>query len=189
MVNRFYQKKLLEIFLSFNPSSKRGKILKKYNYFHKTGNSFYYHPTKLPSEGKLISFGDNVKIATNVRFITHDIINSVFEYSDSGEKLPFYMGPIEIGDNVMVGADAIIMYGSKIENNSIIAAGSVVVNHVKEGTVVGGNPAKEIGKTKELIERRGKLQGFPEINDGWEKIESFFFGSSSNCLNEKKPNK
>lgn len=49
-----------------------------------------------------------------------------------------------IGDNVLIGANAIIMGPIKIGNNAIIGAGSVVLHDVKDNEVVAGNPAKKI---------------------------------------------
>ena len=51
-----------------------------------------------------------------------------------------------IGDNVEVGANAIILGGIKIGNNASIGAGSVVTKDVPPGTIVVGNPARIIGR-------------------------------------------
>lgn len=50
------------------------------------------------------------------------------------------------GDNVDVGANSVIIGDIKIGNNSIIAAGSVVVKDVPENVLVAGNPARIIKK-------------------------------------------
>lgn len=47
-----------------------------------------------------------------------------------------------IGDNVSIGAGAIIIGGVNIGNNAVIGAGAVVVKDVAENAVVGGNPAR-----------------------------------------------
>lgn len=47
-----------------------------------------------------------------------------------------------IGDNVLIGAGAILFGNIKIGNNVIIAANSVVLNDVKDFEMVAGNPAK-----------------------------------------------
>ena len=49
-----------------------------------------------------------------------------------------------IGDNVSIGANATIIGGVKIGNNSVIGAGAVVVSDVPDNAVVAGNPAKVI---------------------------------------------
>lgn len=55
-----------------------------------------------------------------------------------------YAKPIVIGDDVWVGGGAIICPGVSIGNRCVIAAGSVVTKNVPDGTIVGGNPAREI---------------------------------------------
>ena len=54
--------------------------------------------------------------------------------------------PVEIGDYVFIGARAIILPGVKIGNGAVVAAGAVVTKDVPEKTIVGGVPAREIGK-------------------------------------------
>lgn len=51
-----------------------------------------------------------------------------------------------VGNDVWIGTDAIIMPGIKIGSGSIIAARAVVTKDVPPYTVVGGVPAKIIGK-------------------------------------------
>jgi colanic acid biosynthesis acetyltransferase WcaB len=47
-----------------------------------------------------------------------------------------------IGNNVEIGANCVLIGEIKVGNNSIIAAGSVVIKDVPENVVVAGNPAK-----------------------------------------------
>ena len=49
-----------------------------------------------------------------------------------------------VGDNVDFGANVICIGNIRIGNNSIIAAGSVVVKDVPDNAIVAGNPAKVI---------------------------------------------
>jgi len=52
--------------------------------------------------------------------------------------------PPIIGNNVIIGANALIIGDIKIGNNVVIGAGSVVVKDVPDNSVVAGNPAKII---------------------------------------------
>ena len=52
-----------------------------------------------------------------------------------------------------IGANATIMCGITIGENSMIGAGSVVTKDVPANSIVAGNPAKVIGKVKDLIKR------------------------------------
>ena len=49
-----------------------------------------------------------------------------------------------IGNNVIVGANVVIIGEITIGNNVVIGAGSVVVKDVPSNTIIGGNPAKII---------------------------------------------
>jgi len=62
--------------------------------------------------------------------------------------------PVRIGDNVLVGANAVILEGVKVGNNSVIAAGAVVINDVPENTVVAGVPAKVIKKIDQVKQEK-----------------------------------
>lgn len=50
-----------------------------------------------------------------------------------------------------IGANATIMCGMTIGENSMVGAGSVVTKDVPANAIVAGNPAKAIGKVKDLI--------------------------------------
>jgi maltose O-acetyltransferase len=52
--------------------------------------------------------------------------------------------PIVIKDNVWIGSRAVIMPGVSIGQDSVVAAGSVVMTAVPAGVLVAGNPARQI---------------------------------------------
>lgn len=62
----------------------------------------------------------------------------------AGVLEPPSKSPCEIGDDVLIGANAVILEGVKIGAGSVVAAGSVVTEDVPEGVVVAGIPAKII---------------------------------------------
>lgn len=90
------------------------------------------------NQGK-ISIGANTVISqkTYLCASSHDYTKINF---------PLVLKPIAIGDGVWIAADAFIGPNVCIGDASIIAARSVVVNTIKENTLVGGNPAKFIKK-------------------------------------------
>ena len=98
---------------------------------------------------------DNVSVAANVMFCTHDAIRHVFMYEDKMNYLP-HLGEISVSNNVFIGAGSIIVGPLKIGANVIIAAGSVLTKDVPDGVIVGGNPARVIGTYEDLKNKRKK---------------------------------
>lgn len=158
---------------------KRANYLKKHKVFYEMGENVYYHTRDIPAEPYLVKIGNNVRFAANVRMITHDIIsymiNKMPQY-ENGDKLPHYMGKIEIGDHVMIGANSIILYNVTIGSNVIVAAGSVVTKDIPSGVVVGGNPARIICTLDEFVEKRRRLAGdIPDKTEGIDKVIHYFW--------------
>ncbi|HEY0221506.1 2,3,4,5-tetrahydropyridine-2,6-dicarboxylate N-acetyltransferase [Lactovum miscens] len=54
--------------------------------------------------------------------------------------------PVRIGDNVLVGANAVIIEGVQVGDGSVVAAGAIVTKDVPENVVVAGVPARVIKK-------------------------------------------
>lgn len=59
--------------------------------------------------------------------------------------------PITIGDRVWVGTRAVVLKGVTIGDGAVVAAGAVVTKDVPAGAVVGGMPAKVIGRADSWI--------------------------------------
>ena len=161
---------------------KNAEYIRKQGIFYHMGEGCYYHPRKLPSEPMLVSVGDNVWIASNVRFVTHDMSGDMLKnhpnYKAAFSEIysPYYMGKIEVGNNVMIGADATIMYDVKIWDDCIIAAGSIVTKDVPAGSVVAGVPAKVVGTLEDFVnKRRPILENMIKKEDGIEGMIQFFW--------------
>lgn len=97
-----------------------------------------------------IEIGDNVLIGGGC-----NIFDTNFHPVDCKERLDpctsncGKKAPIVILDNVFIGTSCIIGKGVTIGENSVIAAGSVVVKNVPSNEIWGGNPAKFIRKINE----------------------------------------
>ena len=53
-------------------------------------------------------------------------------------------GQVEIGDEVLLGAGAVLMPGLSIGAGARVELGSVVRDDVEPGTLVAGNPARPV---------------------------------------------
>lgn len=133
-------------------------LIKKSNLFksYAENSGGYYHPAWIPSYPELISIGNNVTIAADVRFYEHDLICRMInnDVTYTGKKMNYFPGEITVGDNTVICARSIILYNVHIGKNSIVAAGSVVTKDVPDYAIVGGNPARIIGDSRKLVKKR-----------------------------------
>lgn len=65
--------------------------------------------------------------------------------------------PVIIEDDVLIGANSVILEGVRVGKGSVVAAGSVVTTDVPPGVVVAGSPAKIIKKKDEKTADKTKL--------------------------------
>lgn len=91
-----------------------------------------------------IIIGENTAIAYKVSLITS--ANPHYPYNALSKIYPPQTSPIIIGDNVWIGANATILPGVSIGDESVVAAGALVNKDVPPRTVVAGVPAKVIKK-------------------------------------------
>ena len=87
----------------------RAEYMKKKNYFKAIGEHVYLQPWNFGTEPHLISFGDNVHVASGVTFINHDITCMMFNYMDKEHNYKLRQGEINIGNNVFIGAGSRIL--------------------------------------------------------------------------------
>lgn len=85
-----------------------------------------------------ITIDDNVMLAPNVNLLTEGHPLS----PEARQSL--IPAPIHIKKNAWIGANATILQGVTIGENSVVAAGAVVSKDVPDNTLVGGIPAKVI---------------------------------------------
>jgi acetyltransferase-like isoleucine patch superfamily enzyme len=104
-----------------------------------------------------ITIGDRVLISHNVNIFdndTHPIDDPVARHKQFKAIITYGHPPeiclnearVHIGDDVLIGCQAIIISGVTIGSGAVVAAGSVVTKDVPEYSVVAGNPAKVIRK-------------------------------------------
>jgi chloramphenicol O-acetyltransferase type B len=109
--------------------------------------------------------GDNVIIANYVAFVGR------YDHHYQLIGIPIRLAPqirdnaydwrgrdlaVTVGNDVWIGYGAIVLSGVTLGNYSIIAAGSVVTKDVEPFSIVGGNPAKQIGSRFDSEELKRK---------------------------------
>jgi acetyltransferase-like isoleucine patch superfamily enzyme len=89
-----------------------------------------------------IRVGAYVSLSAGVQVYSHDTV----AWSLSGGKSAKRVGPVTIGDRCYVGSLSVIACGLAVGDGAVIAAKSFVNENVAPGTIVGGAPAKVIGR-------------------------------------------
>lgn len=130
-------------FMMIPTSGLRSKYLKKHkDQFHSFGDNVFWQSRKFPADPEYISIGNNVKIASDVVFVNHDVIHSMFNHMQNEYQIQPHVGAISVGDNVIIGTGVYIMPDVKIGSNVIVGAGAVVTHDIPSGCVVGGGTVK-----------------------------------------------
>lgn len=111
----------------------------------------YPHPQHRLIIGKFCAIAHGVKFLLQASSHKIDGISTYPFASLMGgweEKMPFTVFPKKgdtlIGNDVWIGAFAMIMPGVNIGDGAVIGAGALVAKDVEPYTIVGGNPAKLI---------------------------------------------
>lgn len=74
--------------------------------------------------------------------------------------------PVVIEDDVLIGANAVILEGVRVGEGAIVAAGAIVTQDVPAGAVVAGTPAKVIKQTSEVEDsKREIVSALRKLND------------------------
>ena len=102
------------------------------------------------SEPYLIKIGNGVRIAADVKFLTHDGAVGIFRNEFPGLNV---FDRITIGNDVFIGSNSVILPGVTIGNNVVIGAGSVVTKDVKDNCVAAGVPCRVLSSINEYKTR------------------------------------
>jgi acetyltransferase-like isoleucine patch superfamily enzyme len=89
-----------------------------------------------------ITIGSDCMFAYDIDIRTGDSHSIISQ--DNNERIN-YAKNVTIGNHVWVAAHSILLKGSAIADNSVVATGSIVTKEFhEEGILIGGNPAKRL---------------------------------------------
>ena len=89
-----------------------------------------------------VKIGNNVNLAQGITVtaLNHNFTDPNKKIDEQGVST----NPVTIGDDIWIGANAVILPGVNIGNHSVVAAGAVVTKDVPAHTLVAGVPARII---------------------------------------------
>lgn len=97
-----------------------------------------------------VVLGDNVRLSGCTLFGHDGAVNMVNRaYGSRIDRV----GKIEIGNDVFIGHQAVVLPGTRIGSKVLIGAGAVVRGGVPDNSVLVGNPARRIGTLDDLVRR------------------------------------
>ncbi len=87
-----------------------------------------------------VCIGSHVNLAQGITVsaLNHNFVDSSKRIDEQGISTK----PVVIGDDVWIGANAVILPGVTIGKHCVVAAGAVVTKDVPDNSLVGGVPAK-----------------------------------------------
>lgn len=94
-----------------------------------------------------ITLGQRVNVGGNVRIFDHDwhALDAAARRAPATDAAACKTAPVVIGDDVLIGAHAIILKGVTIGAGSVVGAGAVVtLKDIPPASLVAGNPARII---------------------------------------------
>ncbi len=157
-------------------------IIKRHYNIHHMGEECVIQTNVVITDPKFVSLGDNVHLSGCTLFGHDGTINMLKSaYGVALDKV----GKIDIRNNVFVGHQAIIMPGVTIGDNVVVAAGAIVTKDIPSGSVVGGIPAKIIGRTEDMVTRlQAELSSLP-----WSKyphMQPQYKGPANACIDRMR---
>jgi acetyltransferase-like isoleucine patch superfamily enzyme len=125
------------------------EYLRVHGGLHSMGRDCFIEPNVTFTDPAYTSLGNNVRLSGCIIF-GHDGSVNMLNRAHPGLHLD-NVGPVVIGDNVFIGHGAIILAGTRVGDNVIIAAGAKVSGVVRDNAVMVPPQAVELCSTHELL--------------------------------------
>lgn len=149
---------------------------------YQIGKDTYGNPRILSwGEGAILKIGSFCSIAEGVQiflggehrtdWVTTYPFNVLWEAGEPIKGHPKTKGDVLIGNDVWIGAEAVILSGVRIGDGAVVGARAVVSRDVSPYTIVAGNPARAVKKRfkDETIQRLLDVRWWDWQDDRLEK--------------------
>lgn len=130
---------------------------------YKIGNVKYHNSLVDSLVPEFVEIGDNFISAPGSIILAHDA-SLLIQYRE------YRVQRTIIGNDVFLGANAVILPGVNIGDGAIIGAGSLVTKDVEKNTVVAGNPARQISTVQEYREKCYRKETLVKAPKSFNKI-------------------
>lgn len=121
-----------------------------YGYNTTVGDYFFANHNCQILDGGKVTFGNHVFIAPNCCFTTAE---HAIDAEQRNEGLEVAL-PINIGNNVWIGAGTTVLGGVTIGDNTVIGAGSVVTKDIPANVIAVGVPCRVLREITEADKNR-----------------------------------
>ena len=121
-----------------------------YGYNTTVGDYFFANHNCQILDGGKVTFGNHVFIAPNCCFTTAE---HAIDAGQRNEGLEVAL-PINIGNNVWIGAGTTVLGGVTIGDNTVIGAGSVVTKDIPANVIAVGVPCRVLREITEADQNR-----------------------------------
>lgn len=134
-------------------------------------NVFVWHNSILECSNG-ITIEEGCQIGAYVLMASHSSHVAIRLYGshfieNNGHHSGYVRGAISIGKYTFVGPHSVIMPGTTIGKGSIVSAYSLVKGVFPDFAIIAGNPATQVGDTREIDQRQ--LDKYPELREYYEE--------------------
>lgn len=140
------------------------EYIKQNRLFAGIGENVSIEPRFVPLYANLIRIHDNVTVAADVKFYTHDVTHRIISGTKEFRGWGVFqenLGCIKIMDNCFIGGRSVIIHGVRIGPNAVVGAGSVVVHDIPPDSVAADCPAKVIGSFEDFV-KKSQVKKYPD---------------------------
>jgi galactoside O-acetyltransferase len=153
-------------FNHLRPEEREKRVQMLSDIFGSVGDNVWIEPPLTLAFGKTVTIGDGTYINSNLTLVddykitigSGVLIAPNVTISSTGHPVHYKLRPhgemysfeVVIKDNVWIGSNVVICPGVTIGENSVIGAGSIVLNDIPANCIAAGNPCKVI---REITDR------------------------------------